>query len=84
MKSYKPPINPAKIKGFAWLPPFSPETSTCVVAVASGKGYLPCISDTKYLRNGINSKIPMIPPNKELMKTSKKLTVISGYLSCRI
>ena len=40
MKSYKPPINPANIKGFAWLPPFSPETSTCVVAVASGEGIL--------------------------------------------
>ena len=42
------------------------------------------MSETKYLRNGISSKIPMMPPNKELMKTSKKFTEISGYLSCKI
>ena len=84
MKSYTPPIIPAKISGLAWLPPFSPDTSTWVVAVASGKGYLPCISDTKYLRKGMSNRIPNTPPNNELINTSKKFTLISGYLSCRI
>ncbi len=65
MKSYRPPISPAS-NGFAWLPPFSPETSTCVLAVASGKGYSPCLSLTKYLRKGMRNRIPKIPPSSEL------------------
>ena len=74
-------MSPAAIRGLAWLPPLSPETSTWVVAVASGKGYLPCMSETKYLRKGMRSKIPKIPPNNELRNTSMKFTEISGYLS---
>ena len=77
IKSYRPPMIPAINKGFAWLPPFSPETSTCVVAVASGKGYLPCMSLTKYLRNGIRKRIPSTPPSSELMNTCANVTVIS-------
>ena len=84
MKSYRPPINPAISNGLAWLPPFSPDTSTCVVAVASGKGYLPCMSLTKYLRKGIRNKMPSTPPSSELMNTCIKVTDISGYLACRI
>ena len=81
IKSYRPPMSPAKSNGFAWLPPFSPEISTCVLAVASGKGYSPCFSLTKYLRKGMRNRIPRIPPSKELMNIWKKSTVISGYLS---
>ena len=84
MKSYNPPIIPAINNGLAWLPPFSPEINTCVVAVASGKGYFPCMSLTKYLRKGIRNRIPNTPPNKELMNTCMKVTVISGYLAWRI
>ena len=40
------------------MPFFCPEIRICVVAVASGKGYFPCISETKYLRNGIKNNIP--------------------------
>ena len=75
------PIIPAINSGLAWLPLFSPDTSTCVVAVASGKGYLPCISLTKYLRKGIRNRIPSTPPSSELINTCIKLTVISGYLT---
>ena len=64
-KSYNPPTNPLTANNFAWFPFFSPETSTSVVAVASGKGYFPCISFTKYLRKGISIRIPNNPPSKE-------------------
>ena len=84
MKSYRPPTSPAKSNVLAWLPPFSPDTSTCVVAVASGKGYLPCMSATKYLRNGMRNSMPSTPPSSELKNTWKKLTVISGYFTCRM
>ena len=83
-KSYKPPIIPAIIRGLAWSPPFSPETSTWVVAVASGKGNLPCISLTKYLRNGMKNNMPNTPPSSELRNISRKLTAISGYFALRI
>ena len=59
----------------------SPLTSTCVVAVASGKGYLPCMSFTKYLRKGMKKSMPSMPPNSELRNISMKLTVMSGYLA---
>ena len=83
-KSYKPPTIPAMSSGLACEPPFSPLTSTCVVAVASGKGYLPCMSLTKYLRNGIMNRIPRIPPSSELRKILMNEAVISGYFACRI
>ena len=83
-KSYNPPIPAAKISGLAWLPPCSPDTSTCVVAVASGKGYSPCFSCTKNLRNGIRNRIPRHPPSRLERNTCMKFTVISGYLACRI
>ena len=68
--------------GFTWLPDFSPEISTCVVAVASGNGNLPCMSETKYLRNGININTPSTPPSIELRNISMKLTVMaSPYLA---
>ena len=79
-----PPTTPATRSGRAWLPPFSPETSTCVDAVASGKGYLPCMSFTKYFRKGMRNRMPSTPPSTEAMNTSMKFTVISGYLSCRM
>ena len=75
---------PAMSSGLAWLPPLAPLTSTWVVAVASGKGYLPCMSLTKYLRKGMRKRMPKIPPNSELMNTLVKDTAISGYLVCRM
>ena len=39
------------------------------VAVASGKGYFPCISLTKYLRNGISSTMPSSPPKSDERNT---------------
>ena len=83
-KSNKPPTIPATKRGFACEPLRSPEISTCVEAVASGKGYLPCMSFTKYLRNGIKNRMPKIPPNSDERKTCKKLTVSSGYLCCKM
>ena len=83
-KSYSPPNNPAISRGLACSPPLAPLTNTCVLAVASGKGYFPCISLTKYLRKGIRNRMPRIPPKRLARKTSMKLTVISGYLACRI
>ena len=73
-KSYSPPIRPASTRVFALLPPLSPLTSTCVVAVASGNGYLPCISCTKYLRNGMRKSMPSAPPSRELRNICQKLT----------
>ena len=64
---------------FSPLP--SPLTSTWVVAVASGKGYLPCMSLTKYLRKGMKKSMPNMPPKSELRNISKKLTAMSGYLA---
>ena len=84
MKSYNPPTRPAKSNGLACEPPLAPLTSTCVVAVASGNGYLPCISLTKYLRKGMRNKMPMIPPKSELRNTFMNDTVMSGYFACRI
>ncbi len=84
MKSYSPPISPLTSSVLAPFPPLSPLTSTCVVAVASGKGYLPCISLTKYFLNGIRNRIPSMPPSSEEKNTLVKLTVSSGYLSCNI
>ena len=49
-----------------------------VVAVASGNGYLPCMSETKYLRNGIRKRIPRKPPSSDDIKIWKKLTWISA------
>ena len=66
MKSYKPPMRPATTSVFALEPPLSPLTRTCVVAVASGNGYFPCISFTKYLRKGMRKRIPSTPPRSEL------------------
>ena len=80
-KSYSPPTIPAISKGLAWSPPFAPLTSTCVVAVASGKGYFPCISLTKYLRNGIRNKMPMMPPRSDEMKIFRNEADISGYFA---
>ena len=84
MKSYNPPTIPASNRGFAWLPPLAPLTSTCVVAVASGNGYLPCISLTKYFLKGIKNRMPMIPPNSEAIKIFRNEADISGYFACRI
>ena len=52
-------------------------------AVASGKGYLPCMSETKYLRNGMRKRMPRKPPISEAMKIWKKFTLmpISGLLA---
>ena len=58
--------------------------SGAVVAVASGNGYLPCISLTKYLRKGIRNRIPNTPPRAEAMKIFINEVVISGYLACRM
>ena len=65
-------------------PPFAPLTSTCVVAVASGKGYFPCISLTKYLRKGMRNSMPMMPPNSDAMNILRNDALISGYLACRM
>ena len=81
-KSYNPPIAPALSSNFTLLPPDCPDTSTCVVAVASGKGYLPCMSLTKYLRKGIRNNIPSTPPSREARNTSIKFTAMSGYSAC--
>ena len=72
------------MRGLACAPPFSPLTSTCVPAVASGKGYLPCISFTKYLRKGMRNRMPKMPPKRLAKKTSMKFTVISGYFACKM
>ena len=77
-----PPLVP--LAGLAWSPPLAPDTSTCVVAVASGKGYLPCMSLTKYLRKGMRNRIPRMPPRAEAKNMLKNDEVISGYLACRI
>ena len=73
-KSYRPPMRPAQTSVFAEEPPLSPLTRTCVVAVASGNGYLPCISFTKYLRKGIRNRMPSTPPSRELRNICQKLT----------
>jgi len=65
IKSYIPPIRPLTTSKRACLPPFSPDTSTSVVAVASGNGSFPCMSDTKYFRNGIRKRMPRIPPKSD-------------------
>ena len=74
----------AMMSGLAWSPPFWLLMSTWVVAVASGNGNLPCMSLTKYLRNGMKNKMPSRPPSSELKNTSRKLTVMSGYLACKM
>ena len=81
MKSYAPPMRPLMSRVLAPLPPPSPLTSTCVVAVASGNGYFPCISFTKYFLNGIRKRIPSMPPSSDEKNTLVKLTVSSGYLA---
>ena len=53
-------------------------SSGVIVAVASGKGYWPCMSLTKYLRNGMRKRIPSTPPSNELMNTCVNVTVISS------
>ena len=73
-KSYNPPMRPAAISVFADEPPLSPLTRTCVVAVASGNGYFPCISFTKYFRNGMRNRMPSTPPSSELRNICQKLT----------
>ena len=77
-----PPTSPAMSSGLAWSPPLAPETSTCVVAVASGKGYLPCMSLTKYLRKGIRKRMPSTPPSAEARNIFINEVVITGYLAC--
>ena len=72
-KSYRPPIKPLTSRVPAPLPP-SPLTRIWVVAVASGKGYLPCISFTKYFLKGIRNNIPSTPPNKDDRNIWVKLT----------
>ena len=67
-------ITPAATSVFALEPPPSPLTRTWVVAVASGKGYFPCISFTKYFRNGIRNRMPSTPPSSELSTIWKKFT----------
>ena len=84
MKSYRPPMRPAMSSGLACEPPLAPLTSTCVVAVASGKGYLPCMSFTKYLRKGIMNRMPRMPPSSDDMNTLTNETLISGYFACRM
>ena len=83
-KSYSPPMIPASSRGLAWSPPLAPDTSTCVVAVASGKGYLPCMSLTKYLRKGMRNKMPNTPPSAEARNMLKNEVVISGYFDWRM
>ena len=73
-KSYRPPMRPATSRVLALLPPLSPLTSTCVVAVASGNGYWPCISFTKYFLKGIRKRIPRIPPSSEERNIWTKFT----------
>ena len=76
---------PASSSGLACGPPFSPLTSTCVVAVASGKGYLPCMSFTKYLRNGMRNSMPSIPPRSDAKNTLRNDALMaSPYLACRM
>ena len=77
-------MSPLASKVFAPFPPLSPLTRTWVVAVASGNGYFPCISLTKYFLNGIRNKMPSTPPSRLEKKTFPKFTVSSGYLSCNI
>ena len=72
-KSYNPPIRPLTSNVPAPLPP-SPLTRIWVVAVASGKGYLPCISLTKYFLKGIRNRIPSTPPSREDRNICMKLT----------
>ena len=45
-----------------------------IIAVGMGsvKGYLPCISLTKYLRKGISSTMPSRPPNSDERNTCQK------------
>ena len=78
----KKTIKAAVKKGFEQA--LVPTISTCVVAVASGNGNLPCMSAQKYLRNGIKNNIPRTPPSIELRKISRKLTAISGYLAFKM
>ena len=73
MKSYRPPMMPLISSVLAPLPPASPLTSTWVVAVASGNGYLPCISLTKYFLNGIRNRMPSTPPSREENTICQKL-----------
>ena len=73
-KSYRPPIRPADMSVLALAPPPSPLMSTCVVAVASGKGYFPCISFTKYFRKGMRKRMPSTPPSRELRTICQKFT----------
>src|SRR5690554_3906547 len=83
-KSKRPPMSPLVIRSRALLPPFSPVINISVVAVASGKGSLPCISFTKYLRKGIKKSIPKKPPRREEKNICQKSTCISGYLACNM
>ncbi len=66
-------MSPLTTRTAACLPPFSPAIRISVVAVASGNGSFPCMSFTKYFRNGIRNRIPRKPPNDEARKTWKKL-----------
>jgi len=85
MKSYSPPTRPLRRSVFALLPPASPLTSTSVVAVASGKGYFPCISFTKYLLKGMRKRIPRTPPSSEDRNIFQKFTSIPNiYMAGRV
>ena len=77
-------MSPLTRRVLAPFPPLSPLTSTCVVAVASGNGYFPCCSFTKYFLNGMRKSMPRIPPRSDEKNTFVKLTVSSGYLSWRM
>ena len=68
-KSKIPPISPLTTRTIACPPPFSPATRISVVAVASGNGNLPCISFTKYFRNGMRKRMPRKPPSIEARNT---------------
>ena len=57
------------------LPPRSPETNTCAVAVPSGYNSVPgvpgvpCILTIKARRSGIIARMPRMPPNTEMTTT---------------
>ena len=73
-KSYRPPMTPAVTRVLAPDELPSPLRSTLMVAVASGKGYFPSISFTKYLRKGMRKRIPSTPPSREERNICQKLT----------
>ena len=65
-KSYTPARAVASSSSRACDPPRSPVTRTSVMAVASGNGSSPCISRTKYRRNGMRNSTPRQPPARQI------------------